>query len=158
MILIGQMEQPLKIGSWSLRTIPEGWEVVPNYGLRSAAENTFPSTVVLTEERLQEGMTLQGYVANSIEIMRRLLPEPIIKGPDSFTFPEVEAAQSLEIAYRSKDERSVVQRQIYTLSAGIVGIVTFTTVAEESSKVSGAFRTIGGGLRFAKQDSVQPNP
>jgi hypothetical protein len=142
------MEQPLKVGSWSVRTIPPGWEVVPGYGLRSASENTFPSTVVLTEEKLPEGMTLPGYVANSIEIMRRLLPEPKIKGPDPFSFPEAEEAQQLAVAYKSKDDRSVVQRQIYAGAAGVVGIVTFTTVEEEMSNVSGAFRAIGSGLRF----------
>ncbi len=152
------MDQSLKIGSWSVHTIPLEWEVVPNYGLRSASENTFPSTVVLTEENLPDGMTLQGYVANSVEIIRRLLPEPKIKGPDPFNFPEVDEAQQLAVAYQSKDDRSVVQRQIYTLVANLVGIVTFTTVAEESSNVSGAFRMIGGGLRFAKKDSVKPAP
>jgi hypothetical protein len=144
------MEQPLKIGSWSVRTIPAGWDVVPNYGLRSAAENTFPSTVVLTEEKLPEGMTLPGYVANSIEIIRRLLPEPKIKGPDPFSFPEAEEAQQLAVAYESKDDRSVVQRQIYAGAAGVVGIVTFTTIEEEMSNVSGAFRAIGSGLRFGE--------
>ncbi len=150
------MEQPLKIGSWSVRTIPAGWEVVPNYGLRSAAENAFPSTVVLTEENLPEGMTLQGYVANSVEIIRRLLPEPQIKGPDPFTFPKAEAAQQLAVAYKSKDDRSVVQRQIYAGVAGLVGIVTFTTVEEEMSNVSGAFRAIGSGLRFG--EALPPAP
>jgi hypothetical protein len=139
-----------------MTAVPAEWEVVPNCGLRRTGENIFPSTVVVTEEVLPDGMTLERYVANSIEIMQRLLPEPNIKGPDAFAFPEVEAAQRLEIAYKSSDDRSVIQRQIYTLAAGIVGIVTFTTVAEESSNVSGAFRMIGGGLRFAKKDSAQP--
>ncbi len=141
-----------------MAAVPNEWEVVPNCGVRRSGENVFPSTVVVTEEVLPEGMTFERYVTNSIEIMRRLLPEPNIQGPDGFTFPEVEAAQSLEIAYKSMDERSVVQRQIYTLAAGQVGIVTFTTVAEESSNVSGAFRMIGGGLRFATKDWAQPKP
>ena len=150
------MEQPLKIGSWSVRTIPAGWEVVPNYGLRSVAENTFPSTVVVTEEKLPEEMTLQAYVANSVEIIRRLLPEPKIKGPDRFSFPEVEEAQQLAVAYRSKDDRAVVQRQIYAGAAGVVGIVTFTTVEEEMANVSGAFRAIGSGLRFGAAPPQEP--
>jgi hypothetical protein len=141
-----------------MAAVPNEWEVVPNCGVRRTGENVFPSTVVVTEEVLPEGMTLERYVTNSIEIMRRLLPEPNIKGPDAFAFPEVEQAQRLEVAYKSNDERSVVQRQIYTLAAGQVGIVTFTTVAEEASNVSGAFRMIGGGLRFAKEDSVKPTP
>jgi hypothetical protein len=141
-----------------MAAVPNEWEVVPNCGVRRTGENVFPSTVVVTEEELPEGMTLERYVANSIEIIRRLLPEPNIKGPDAFAFPEVEQAQRLEVAYKSSDERSVVQRQIYTLAAGQVGIVTFTTVVEDASNVSGAFRMIGGGLRFAKKDSTKPTP
>jgi hypothetical protein len=141
-----------------MAAVPNEWEVVPNFGLRRTGENVFPSTVVVTEEVLPDGVTLALYVANSVEIMRRLLPEPNIKGPDGFAFPEVEQAQRLEIAYKSMDERAVVQRQIYTLSAGQVGVVTFTTVAEDASNVSGAFRMIGGGLRFAKKEPAKPTP
>jgi len=141
-----------------MAAVPNEWEVVPNCGVRRTGENVFPSTVVVTEEVLPEGMTLQRYVTNSIGIMRRLLTEPNIKGPDAFAFPDVEQAQRLDVAYKSNDERSVVQRQIYTLAAGQVGIVTFTTVAEEASSVLGAFRMIGGGLRFATKDSAKPTP
>jgi hypothetical protein len=149
------MPPAIQIGSWSIAAVPAEWEVVPDCGLRRTGANVFPSTVIVTEEVLPGGMTLERYVTNSIEIMRRLLPEPSIKGPDGFSFPDVDQAQRLEIAYQSKDERSVVQRQIYALAAGQVGIVTFTTVAEDVSNVSGAFRTIGGSLRFGQADSAK---
>jgi len=144
------MVAPLKIGSWLVGAIPAEWEILPDHGVRRAGQRVFPSTVVVTEEKLPEGMDLQKYIANQIVVMQHVLPEPNIQGPDRFTFPEVDEAQRLAVKYKSKDGRSVVQMQIYTGSAGLVGIVTFTTVEEELSGVSGAFRTIGSGLRFGK--------
>lgn len=141
-------EPVLQIGGWSVGAIPAEWEVVPNYGLRRTGEQAFPSTVVLTEEKLPEGMNLPGYIKNQIEIIKRLLPDPEINGPDRFSFPEVDEAQKLAVAYKSQDGRSVVQTQIYAGAAGTVGIVTFTTIEPEVSKVAGAFRAIGSALRF----------
>ena len=57
---------------------------------------------------------------------------------------------------QSKDDRAVVQRQIYAGAAGVVGIVTFTTVEEEMANVSGAFRAIGSGLRFSAALPQEP--
>jgi hypothetical protein len=141
---------PPQIGNWSISIVPEGWKIVPDYGLRRTGAGLFPSNVVLTEEQLPQGMTLGRYIDNQIEIMKYSLPEPQIKGPAPVLLFGDEETYKLDVRYKSSDERLVVQLQIYTVASKSVGIATFTTVQEETSAVRDAFRAIGKGLTFAK--------
>jgi len=141
---------PLQIGSWQIESVPEGWEILPGQGLRRALPNVFPSTVVMLEEPLPPGLSLDGYVANQVQVIRALLPQSQIKGPSPTALPQIESAQKLGVFYQSRDGRAVVQTQLYTTSSsGQVGIVTFTTLEEEFAQVGSAFQAIGNGLKFS---------
>lgn len=150
------MASPLQIGSWQIGTIPEGWEILPGHGLRRAAPNVFPSTVVMVEEPLPEGLTLETYVANQVQVIRALLPHSNIKGPSPTALPQIESAQKLGVFYQSQDGRAVVQTQLYTASSGQVGVVTFTTLEDEFAQIGGAFQAIGSGLKFQKAPEPAP--
>ena len=144
------MATATKFGNWSLSVIPPGWEVVPEFGLRRAEKDAFPSNLVLTEEKMPDGMTLLSYVKNQVQIMERLLPQPTIVGPDRIPLPGAEGAQSLRVSYKSNEQRSVVQTQIYASARDLVGIATFTTVEEEAGQVAETFKAVGKALRFTE--------
>jgi hypothetical protein len=144
------MAYAAKIGSWSVAAVPVGWEIVPDIGLRRAGEDVFPSNVVLMEEELKEGVTLQSYIENQVQIMQRLLSEPKIEGPSLVSVPGSGEARSLRVSYKSAEGRSVVQTQIYAGTQDLVGIVTFTTVEADLSQVGDAFKAVAKGLRFAE--------
>ena len=145
------MAEVIKFGSWSLDTVPGGWEPLPE-GLRRAGQNVFPSNVVLMEEPLPAGMTLQRYVENQIQVMQHVLPDPKVKGPESVALFASDQCQTLRVSYQSSDGQPVVQAQIYTTSGQHVGIVTFTTVQPQQAEVEKDFKSIAKGLRFAASD------
>ena len=144
------MSEGAKFGSWSLGTIPPGWEILPE-GLRRSGENVFPSNVVLMEEALPAGMTLKGYVENQIQAMQHVLSDPEIKGPEPVPLFESDQSQTVRALYQSSDGQPVVQAQIYTSAGDQVGIVTFTTVQQDQSQVEKDFKSIAKALRFQPQ-------
>jgi hypothetical protein len=142
------MSQSMQIGSWSLLAIPPGWEVLHGYGIRRIGQNVFPSVLMMVEEKLPEGSTLPGYVANQIEAIKGLLREPKFKGPVPVAMPEASEAQRLGVSYNLDDGRAVVQIQIYATAADIVGNATFTTLEEELPTISNTLQALIKNLRF----------
>lgn len=144
------MSTPVRIGNWSVSEIPRGWELVSD-GLRRSLENVFPSNVVFTEEPLAVGMTVHAYIENQIQVMRQLLRDPQIKGPEATPGFNSEQSQTLWIAHQSSEGHPMVQTQTYAVVEEQVGIVTFTTVEQERADVENDFKTIAKGLRFQGQ-------
>jgi hypothetical protein len=139
----------IKFGNWLLTAIPSGWEAVPELGLRRGDKDSFPSNLVLTEEKMAGGMTLLSYVKDQQQIMERLLPQPVIVGPVQFLLRGEDTGQEISVSYKSNEQRLVVQSQIYVSAYDLVGIATFTTVQEELAQVRETFRTLREALSFA---------
>lgn len=117
-------------------------------GLRRSLENVFPSNVVFTEELLPASMTIQAYIENQILVMRQLLDDPQIKGPEAASGFDSEQSETLWIAYQSSEGHRIVQTQTYAVVQERVGIVTFTTIEPERADVENDFEKIANGLRF----------
>jgi len=151
------MSSALVVGSWQLQSIPPGWDVLPGFGIRRAADGSFPSMLLMAEEPLPSQTTLDRYIANQVGAAKVLFKQPKIKGPDPASIPEAIEAQRLGISYRSADGRNVVQLQFYATDGILVGNVTFTTIEEELPNLSDTLRNILGNLRFKPSPARPPS-
>ncbi|MGH9431416.1 MAG: FHA domain-containing protein, partial [Terriglobia bacterium] len=42
----------MNVGSWAFRMVPDGWEVIDTYGIRSSLKGAFPTEAMVTEDVL----------------------------------------------------------------------------------------------------------
>jgi len=138
----------LQIRGWTLGSVPSGWELVEQQGIRRAGKDVFPSNVVATEEQLPQDKTLQQYIDSQVFLMDQVIPE--VKHGDAMQAAIGGAAEAfaLEVRFPSDDGRRVVQRQVYARADRSVGILTFTTLEKELPTIRHDFDSILGGVAF----------
>ncbi len=151
------MSAALVVGSWSLESIPPGWEIMPGYGLRRAEPGAFPSVLLMVQEPLPNGLTLAAYVEKQLVAADVLLKHPTVRGPAPVTMPYSTEALRVGFSYRSANGRAVVQMQIYATDGIEVGNVTFTTLEEDLPALGATFAEMIGGLRFQPGPAISPS-
>ncbi len=132
----------LTIGSWSFGRIPEGWEPSEGFGIQQKAANGFPSSVVVTEEQLFEGTTLQQFVEAQVTMMRQYLRQPSIEAALPPGVPGAEESVAIDVKYSTKEGEVVIYKRIYTRAGIAVGVLTLTTLEKDLQSVLPAFREL----------------
>ncbi len=146
----------LAVGSWMLPTVPEGWEPIAQHGARRAGTDAFPSNASFVEEPLPADKQLAEYLEDQLAILRHFLPEVQVAGPRPTSFADADEARELMLRYTAADGRRVIQAQFYVRAAGMVGVLTLTTIEEEVAKVKAAFDLIRQSARFRPAPPQQP--
>ncbi|MGH9742757.1 MAG: FHA domain-containing protein [Candidatus Acidiferrum sp.] len=139
---------PIELGSWRLRLIPPGWELLEGHGIRDANKDAFPSSIILGQDTLQPNVTLAQYIQAQLTIIRMHMPQARAKDVAPASFPPAEEAASLEIELPTPEGRPGVQRQLYARFGSSVGVITFTTLASDLSRLDPLFNSIRDGLSF----------
>ena len=142
----------LRIGGWSLGSVPWGWELLEQQGIRRAGKDVFPSNAVVTEEPLPQDKTLRQYIDSQVFLMDQVIPEVKHGAAARATIRGAAEAFALEIRFPSDDGRLVVQRQVYARAGRSVGILTFTTLEEELPMIRPVFDSILGGVTFHSRE------
>jgi hypothetical protein len=137
---------PLKVGDWTFRHQPDGWDRVGGLGLRLTKKDHFPSSVVVVADELTEAETLAAYVERQLATMRRVLTVLEVEGPRPAERPRVEEALELVVRHSIEAHLPMVQRQLYLRRGGSVAIVTATTRAADESALRKTFQDVFDGL------------
>jgi len=138
--------------SWTSNAVPGGWEVMDAVGFRRNGENTFPSTVVVTEDNLAEDETLGAYITKQVEMLRTMLKELQVTAAEVSTAMAADECHELYLRHMGTDGKIVLQRQIYLKRAHAVGIVTLTSEESEYANVKEPFDTVLSELAFQRAD------
>lgn len=138
----------LTIGGWTFAAMPEKWIARGDFGIQRDVPDSFPSSVVATEEQIGDGITLHEYVEAQLAMLRQYLREPQI---DATLPPKIDGAEetvAVEIRYKTKDGQGVFYRRVYSRRARSVGVLTFTTLENELAQVRPALDAIISGAGF----------
>jgi hypothetical protein len=128
----GRTGYPAKvwIGGWGFASVPAGWNELGGIGFQLTTEKQFKPTITAFEERLPEGQTLLEYVGAQTDLVTSQIPNVSIEAPMTIHVVGAEEAFALELTIPTPDGR-VVQRQAYALAAGIVAVLTATTLEDQ---------------------------
>jgi len=138
----------LTIGSWAFSLIPSGWEATEGFGIQQKRTDGFPSNVVVTEEQLFEGSTLQQFVEAQVTMLRQYLRQPSIEAALPPAVPGAEESVALDVKYSTKEGEVVMYKRIYARSGAGVGVLTLTTLEKDLQAVLPAFRELVEGAGF----------
>lgn len=145
----------LTIGGWTFTAVPEKWIAQGDFGIQRDVPDSFPSSVVVTEEQVGDGVTLHQYVEAQLAMLRQYLREPQI---DAALPPKIHGADetvAVEVRYKTKDGQSVFYRRIYSRLGRTVGVLTFTTLENELAQVRPALDAIISGAGFRPATASQ---
>jgi pSer/pThr/pTyr-binding forkhead associated (FHA) protein len=142
------VNQHIKIGGWTLPTLPAGWIEAGEYGIQRNTPDGFPSNVVATDEPLGAALSLQEYVDSQLTMLRQYLRKPQI---DVTIPPKIQGAEesiAMEIRYETKDGQGVYYRRIYVRTGRTVGVLALTTLQSELAQIRPVFDSILSAVRF----------
>jgi hypothetical protein len=124
---------PHRIGGWGFESIPEGWQAIEGVGLHFVVNNEerFRATITAVEEPLPAAQTLLSYIETQINLAQGRIAGISVVGPVPVAMRGSDEASSLSITVAVLDKPQVIQRQVYALSSGIVGIFTATVLESE---------------------------
>ena len=134
--------------AWSFAVVPDGWEIVEGNGVRRTGEGIFASNVVVTEDALAEGTSLQHYVDRQAEALASHIEGLEVRPAEAKPIEGAEEVLGLVLRFPSDDGRPVLQHQLYSRRGRHVGVATLTTLTTERGGVSRDFDRIVAGLRF----------
>ncbi len=132
----------LSIGSWSFSRIPDGWEAQEGFGIQQKAKNGFPSNIVVTEEQLAEGASLQQFVEAQVNMLRQYLRQPSIEAALPPGVPGAEESVAIDVKYSTKEGDVVMYKRIYARAGSAVGVLTLTVLEKDLQSVLPAFREL----------------
>ena len=146
------------IGSWSLCTLPEGWEVQQGFGLqRSAKKESFPSSLVFLEEQLSPRISFASYIESQISMFRQYLRDPKIEPTPSPDIDGTEEKVAFDVRHKTGDNVEIFYRRVYARHRFTVGVLTLTTLDKDSAKILESLDSFWAGLAF-RPPSVTPQP
>ena len=136
----------MRIGSWTFGTIPDGWEMIEAYGIRSSVKGAFPTEAMVTEDVLSGGATFGQFVESQLSLVREFVTDPQIEKTAPASIAGAQEVEAFLVRYGTDDGRRFVQRQIYARAGRRVGVVTLTTLESELTKVRPIFDRIVASL------------
>jgi hypothetical protein len=137
-----------RIGRWEIPWMPDGWQFLPDFGIRKIVDNGVSSNIAINEDILLVGDKLFLYVDTQISIMRQTFHEPTIAGPRPAEFAGADEAMLLMIKHESLGGATVIQVQNYLRCEKWIGIITLTTLEHELLKVRSDFERFSRGLKI----------
>lgn len=125
----------MHIGSWIFGTIPDGWEVIEAYGIRSSVKGAFPTEAMVTEDLLTNSATFGQFIESQLSLVREFVTDPQIEKTAPASIAGAQEVETFLVRYGTDDGRRFVQRQIYARAGMRVGVVTLTTLESELTRV-----------------------
>ncbi len=138
----------LAVGGWVFAKVPEDWEFQPDYGMKSAAKEKFPTHVVASEQPLPPKMSLQEFARAQLDGLREYWTDPQVQPGTPPPVRGAEEAVALEVRYKAKDGPQIFSRRIHVRRGPVVGTLVFTTLQEDSSQDKPVFEKMTSGLVF----------
>ena len=123
-----------RVGGWTFQAIPNGWQAIEAYGIRSAVKGLFPAEAMVTEDVLSGG-TFAQFIESQLSLVREFVTDPQIEKAMPVRIAGASEVEAFTIRYGTDDGRRFVQRQIYARAGKRVGGVTLTTLESELAKV-----------------------
>jgi hypothetical protein len=136
------------VGSWAFTTVPQGWDVKPEFGMEHAEKEGFPTTVTATEEMVPGNIALGPFVESQLSMLRQYLKDPKFEAAIPPAIPGSEEKASVDVRYSTKDGQVIFYRRIYARSGRMFGTVTLMTLEKELGAVRPALDAIVAGLSF----------
>ena len=143
----------LLVGSWRFNKVPQGWEVVEEYGIQESGKDGMPASAMASEELLSGGMSLDDFVQSHVGSLRGYFREPRI---ERSTVPPVSGAEdtvALDVRYKTKDGQAIFYRSVYVRRGDRAGMLTLKTLESELPRVKPVFDAILSGVSFHDRDS-----
>lgn len=145
----------IAIGDWTFSKVPDQWTAEGEFGIQRNAPDGFPSSAIVTEEPLGNGISLQEYVEAQLAMLRQWLREPQIDAAMPPTIRGADEAIAVEVRYKTKEGQGVFYRRVYARAGRRVGVLTLTTLQAELAQVRPAFETIVAGAWFKPAANAQ---
>ncbi len=136
----------VRIGGWGFNIVPEGWTMLDRVGLIHQAGDEFHANATAVEESLADGKTLREYVKVQMDAAKVQLSGAEFQGPADARMEGSDEALLLTLSSETQDGKRITQRQIYARSAGVVGVLTLSGLAN----VNQDFIEIVRGASFHK--------
>lgn len=140
----------LRVGHWLCGFVPPGWEVVPNQGLRRAAEGEFPISAIFTETRCHEHLNLPEHVNTLIQHYLDALPGCRTQGAQQIKIPGTEEARQFVLEHPPRGEIALRQKYICVRERESFGMAVFTTSQDQLERSASVLDQILSGLAWQR--------
>ena len=138
----------LRVGGWGFASIPEGWEGQAGMGLRLAGNPAFLATMTAVEEPLPADTALAQYVENQVRMAESQVAGLEARRPVEAGLQGAEQALALSMTSPAPGGGRIVQRQLYVLAAGVVGVFTVTMLDSQEQALRASVAETLPGLSF----------
>ena len=138
----------LRVGGWGFASIPQSWEAQEGMGLRLAGNPPFLATMTVVEEPLPADTSLAQYVANQVRMAKSQVPGLEASPPREARLQGAEQALALSMTSPAPGGGRIVQRQLYVLAAGVVGVFTITMLDSQEQALRDSVAETLQGLSF----------
>jgi hypothetical protein len=147
------------VGRWGITALPQGWNLVPNFGARQMVQDPrfILSNIALSQDPLPEGKTLPEYIEKQKEMILARYKESKFAGPQPTQFAGAEEAFMLLIRHRVQDAVDMLHVQNYIRVGDWIGIVTLTSPEEQLRAVRPDHDAFVKGLRILPPEP-EPDP
>jgi hypothetical protein len=144
--------EPLaRIGRWGVHFVPQGWGLLPDFGIERREAGEQVANICLTEDTLLAGKLLAPYLDTQKTLFDRVFTEPKIAGPSVIAFPGAEEAALLFLKHgKLEGAAAVIQAQTYVRRERWIGIVTFTATSQSFSALKTSYQSFAAGLRICE--------
>jgi hypothetical protein len=143
----------IEVGNWRFSSLPQGWEVVEDYGIQESGRDGMPASAMASEELLSRGMSLDDFVQSHVGSLRGYFREPRIERSSVPPVSGAEDTVALDVRYKTKDGQAIFYRSVYVRRGDRAGMLTLKTPEAELPRVKPVFDTILAGVSFRDGES-----
>ena len=123
-----------RVGHWVCGGVPEGWEIVPEKGMRNTAQEEFPTSLVFTENGATENISLQEHVDTLIQLYLDALPGCRTDGATAAEVEGAAEARQFLLEYPQRGDVALRQRYLCVQQGDWIGMAVLTTSLTELEK------------------------
>ncbi len=150
------------LGSWSIKALPEGWELLEGFGFRRKGGGEFVHNVAFTEDLLEDGQTLDAYLERQQLGLRAFLEKEDVSFEKHEPARVAGAEETLTVSVQTTPpggpEGGVLQWQIYARRERLLGVVTATFRPSENAEAERFLRALAKALELRPAAPPPPEP
>jgi hypothetical protein len=126
----------LRVGSWTFRSVPDGWDTLPDTGLKLRGPEGATANVIVSDDVLGDAQSLEAYAERQQHLTLGFFSEStgVVVEPMRLRGADQTAAIGVRIPH--SDGTALVQEQHYALHGETVAIVTLTRSEEAAPDVA----------------------
>jgi pSer/pThr/pTyr-binding forkhead associated (FHA) protein len=146
-------EQSLVVGHWQFSYVPDGWEIVEDYGIQETGKEGLAASAMASEELLTGAMSLDDFVQSQVGSLRGYFREPRIERSTVSPVTGAEDTVALDVRYKTKDGQSIFYRSVYVRRGDRAGMLTMKTLESDLPRAKPVFDKILSSVSFRDNDS-----